>query len=398
MMKIGILRETKRWEDRRVAVTPETAKLIIDNYPNVEMFVQSSQLRIHKDEEYARLGIPVVEDVSRCDVLIGVKEVAEDALINGKTYLMFAHVAKKQTYNRPLFKEMVKKKITLIDHEYLTDSINNRLVFFGYWAGAVGAYYAFKGVAKRFLRKDLPGPEYCSNLKQLHLQLNSISLPPLKILVTGGGRVASGAMDIIKGMGIKEVMPKDFLTRNYTQPVFARLDPEDYVIRKDGEYDKDEFYSEPYNYESTFGQYLSATDVFIPCHFWNHQSPHFFTKEEVQSKDFGVSLIADVSCDVPGPIPTTIRTSTIKEPYYDVNPVDLSEEPAFSSSKNITVMAVDNLPTALPYDASRSFARDLYYKVFPSLFGNDEQGIINRATILEKGKITNRYSYLSDFI
>jgi len=76
----------------------------------------------------------------------------------------------------------------------------------------------------------------------------------------------------------------------------------------------------------------------------------------------------------------------------------LTEKSAFSSPSNVTVMAVDNLPAALPIDASRTFARDLYEFVFPSLFGDDHDGIIERATILKDGQLTPQFSYLSDFL
>lgn len=397
-MKVGILRETRRWKDRRVAITPETAELIQKNYPEVELFVQSSQLRVHTDEEYARLGIPVVEDVSHCDVLIGVKEVANEALIDGKTYIMFAHVAKKQAHNQEFFRLMARKNITLIDYEYFVDKHRSRLVAFGFWAGVVGAYYAFVGIGKRFCKTELPGPEACRDLEDLHHQLKSLETPPLKILVTGGGRVASGTLEIINQLAIQEVLPKDFLSREYDHPVYTRLDPADYVRRQNGNFDLQHFYKHPKEYESAFLPFTKAADVYIAAHFWNHASPVFFTPEELKSPDFGISLISDISCDVPGPIPTTIRTSSIEEPFYDVAPIDIKEADPFSSPDNISVVAVDNLPAALPMDASRTFARDLYYEVFPSLFGEDKEGIIERATILRNGKLAPRYNYLEDFL
>lgn len=397
-MKVGILRETRRWKDRRVAITPETAGWIRENYPHVELFVQSSEVRVHPDEEYQALGIPVVEDVSHCDILIGVKEVEPSTMTEGKTYIMFAHVAKKQGYNQPFFAEMARKKISLIDYEYFTDTNGDRVVAFGFWAGVVGSYYAFKGIARRFLKIDIPGPEECYDMQDLHHQLKQIKMPPLKILVTGGGRVAAGALEIIREKGIVEVSPHDFLQHEYDHAVFTRLDPEDYVAKKDGSFNLHEFYNDPSDYVSKFHPFLAVADVFIACHFWNDKSPVFFTADDLKEKDFGISLIADISCDLDGPIPTTIRTSSIDDPFYDVSTVDLSEQPAFSNAQNVTVMAVDNLPTALPLDASHTFARDMYFKVFPSLFGTDEDGIISRATILKDGKLTERYSYLADFL
>ena len=397
-MKVGILRETKRWKDRRVAITPETARLIRENYPQIDLYVQSSRVRVHTDDEYRVAGIPVVEDVSHCDLLIGVKEVAPENLIEGKTYLLFAHVAKKQAYNQSLLAAMSRKKISLIDYEYLTDEHHTRLVAFGFWAGAVGAYYAFKGIAQRFLSVKLPGADECRDLQDLHHHLRSFRLPPLKIVLTGGGRVAAGALEMIREMNIQEVIPKHFLEREYDHPVCCRLDPEDYVIKKDGSFNLDEFYTDPRAYVSCFQPYLVTADVFIACHFWNSNSPVFFTKEQLKAEEFGISLIADISCDLDGPIPTTIRSSSIEEPFYDIDPVDLSEKPPFSKAGNVTVMAVDNLPTALPLDASRTFARDLYTHVFPSLFGADQKNIIGRATILKEGCLNAPYTYLTDFL
>ncbi len=397
-MKVGILRETRRWQDRRVAITPETAALMLQNHPEIELFVQSSDLRVHQDHEYQQLGISVVDDVSHCDLLIGVKEVANEALMEGKTYVMFSHVAKEQAYNRDFFKLMAQKKITLLDYEYFVDQHRTRLVAFGFWAGVVGAYYAFVGIGKRFCRIELPGPENCKDLNELHRQLSRLRIPALKIVVTGGGRVASGALEIINHQGIPEVLPKEFLEHEYDHPVFTRLDPEDYVKRKVGMFNEQHFYDHPADYESAFLPYTKVADVFIASHFWNQVSPHFFTADDLKSNDFGISLVSDISCDVPGPIPTTLRTSEIGSPFYDVDATNLTERAPFSSPAHVTVAAVDNLPAALPMDASKTFARDLYHEVFPSLFGKDSEGIIERATILKKGKLTPGFSYLNDFL
>lgn len=397
-MKIGIVRETRRWDDRRVAITPETAGMIQKNYPHVELVVQSSQVRAYPDGDYQKLGIPIVEDVSDCDVLIGVKEVAEEGLIEEKTYVMFAHVAKMQTHNQQFFQYMAKKKITLLDYEYFTRENQSRVVAFGFWAGVVGTYYAFVAVAKRFCQLDLPAPQDCRDLSDLHQKLKQMDVPPIKIVVTGGGRVAAGAMEIIHHLGIAEVLPRDFLEEEYDHPVFTRLDPADYVRRGAGQFNFDHFIKNPQEYESIFHPYTKVADVFIPCHFWDKNSPVFFTAEDLKVKDFSISIIADVSCDIPGPIPTTIRSSTLDEPFYDVDPETLEEQQPFSSPGHVTVMAVDNLPTALPVDASRTFALDMYNEVFPSLFGNDKDGVIERATILKDGKLTARFNYLKDFL
>ncbi|MFV0377130.1 MAG: NAD(P)-dependent oxidoreductase [Mangrovibacterium sp.] len=397
-MKIGVLRETQHLSDRRVAITPETAGRIRTTYPQVEVLVQPSPVRIHTDDQYRAIGIPVVEDLSGCDVLIGVKEVAPETLLEGKTYITFAHVAKQQDYNQPLLAAMSQKRITLVDHEYFTDKQNNRLAAFGFWAGVVGSYYAFQGIARRFQHTDIPAPERCIDLTDLQHQVQKLTLPSLKLLVTGGGRVAAGALEIIRAAGIREVSPESFLSTKFEQAVYCRIGPENYVAKTDGSFNQNEFYANPTEYQSTFAPFLKATDVFIPCHFWDSRSPAFFTREQLASPEFRISLIADISCDLNGPIPTSIRASSIDSPYYDIEPATMNEKPPFSGSRHVTVMAVDNLPSALPLDASRSFARDMFEKVFPALFTADSDGIIERATILKDGKLTADYGYLTDFL
>lgn len=150
-IKLGVLRETKNPPDKRVPVTPSQAVKLTERFPDVDVFIQPSDIRCYTDEEYQYLELNLTEDLSDCDILIGVKEVDPKTLIDNKTYLFFAHVAKKQPYNRELLQEIIKKKIRLIDYEYLTDYNNQRIVAFGRWAGIVGAY---NGLRARGIRTD----------------------------------------------------------------------------------------------------------------------------------------------------------------------------------------------------------------------------------------------------
>lgn len=399
-IKAGVLKETKVPVDRRVAVTPETAFEINKRFPGVELVVQKSDIRAIPDHEYNKQGVKLVDEVSDCDILIGVKEVAPEELIEGKTYLMFAHVAKEQEYNRQFFKTMSQKNITLIDYEYLTDEGHNRLVAFGYWAGVVGAYNAIVAACEKFGSLKLPLPQELAGQKEMYRILKEINVPGnLRFLVTGGGRVAMGAMEVLSKTGIKEVSFTDYLSTRYEYPVICRIDPCQYLRHKSGKkFLFNHFCNHPWEYESVFLPYTRITDVYIPCHFWDQRSPVFFTKEEAQSEDFRISVIADVSCDLQIPIPSTLRSSTLDDPFYDYNRETGEEEPAFSRADNITVMAVDNLPGALPVDASGEFANVLIEKVFPSLFGADENGIIEKATILDSGKLGSHFDYLEDYL
>lgn len=400
-LKVGILRETKTPHDKRVAVPPGEAVELIKLFPCVELINQPSKIRCYNDQEYIDSGLTLKEDLSECDILIGVKEVDIQALIPGKTYLFFSHTTKKQVHNRKLLQEIVKKNITLIDYEYLTDKNNIRLVAFGWWAGLVGAYNGLIAYGKRYRLFDLKPVHQCYDMDEMIEELKKVKLPPIKILITGGGRVAHGAMDTMIHAKLRGVKPEEFLAKTFDEPVFCQIDPWFYLKRKDGlvfdESNFDHFVLHPDEYESTFLAYTKVTDLFIPCHFWDPKSPVFMTKEDMKAKDFKMKVIADISCDIKKPVPSTIRASTIAEPFYGYDPITEKESEPFDE-KNITVMAVDNLPAELPRNASLDFGEKLIEKVFPSLFGDDSDGIIDRATIVKEGKLTENFSYLEDYL
>ena len=398
-IKVGVLRETKNPPDKRVPVTPPLAVKLTERFPHAELYIQPSDIRCYTDEEYQYLDLNVKEDLSDCDILLGVKEVEPSTLIPDKTYLFFAHVGKKQSYNRGLLQEIIQKKIRLVDYEYLTDYDGQRIVAFGRWAGIVGAY---NGLRARGIRNDsfeLKPAHQCRDMEEMFAGLRLVKLQKKKILVTGGGRVAMGAMETLSQLNIREVTPEEFLHQDFDEPVLCRLDPEHYVKHKGGmQFNLQHFFNHPDEYESTFKPYTKVTDLFIACHYWDPKSPRFIDKEDYLDPDFNITVIADVSCDVNGPIASTVRASTIADPFYGYNPETGEAERPFISSKNITVMAVDNLPGELPRNASSDFGKDLIDKVYPSLFGHDDAGIIERATITKNGKLTERYAYLQNYL
>jgi hypothetical protein len=294
--------------------------------------------------------------------------------------------------------QIVRKKITLIDYEYLTNRKNQRLVAFGRWAGIVGAYNGLRAWGKRFQTYNLSPAHKCHDLKEMYKELEKVLLPPIKILITGGGRVANGAMETLAPLHFKIVSPADFLNKEFAEPVICRIDPDQYVKRKDdSDFDLDHFFENPTEYESTFYPFTQVTDLFIPCHFWDPRSPVFMTPGNMQEDGFRMQVIADVSCDIKEPIPSTLRASTIADPFYGYDPYTGLETSPFNN-ESITVMAVDNLPGELPRDASEDFGEALLNNVFPSLFREDSEGIVERATIVENGKLTDSYSYLQDYL
>jgi alanine dehydrogenase len=398
-VRIGILRETKTPPDRRVPLSPPQILDAKDKYKGLEFVIQPSPIRCYKDEEYAYLNLPLNEDVSDCDILMGVKEVDKSTFIENKTYVFFAHVAKKQPYNRTMLQEMMKKKITLIDYEYLTIPDGARVVAFGRWAGIVGAYNAIRARGIRTDSFHLKPAHQCHDMDEMFAGLRKVELSRKKILVTGEGRVASGAMETLRQLRVQEVSKDEFLNEEYEEPVLCQIGPQDYVEHKDGlPFDFNHFINHPQEYKSSFEPFTKVTDIFVACHFWDEKSPVFLTKEDYRKDDFKISVIADVSCDIDGPIPSTLRASTIAEPFYGYNPVLEREEPAFTSPKNITVMAVDNLPGELPRDASHDFGKALIDNVFDALINEDNEQIVERATIIKNGELTPRYAYLADYV
>ncbi len=398
-IKLGIIREGKIPPDKRVPFTPIQTEEIGLRFPNVKVICQRSEVRAFKDDEYREYGIEVTDDISQCDILMGIKEVPVQNLIAGKTYLFFSHTIKKQPRNKKLLQEILDKKIRLIDYETLKDRLGNRLVAFGRFAGIVGAYNGLWTYAQRFGGYSLRRAYEHFDVNDLKLELRNVKLPPVKIILTGGGRVGKGAMETLDTAGIRKVGVYDFLTKSFNEPVYVQLSSADYHVRRDGgHFNRDEFHHHPERYDSTFLSFTKVADVLMAGAFWNPKAPVLFTREDMLSPDFKIKIIADITCDIEGSIPSTKRASSIPEPLYDYNPENDSVEAPISNPKYVTVMAVDNLPCELPRSASEEFGRDLIDKILPILFGKDTDGIIKRATIARDGHLTETYQYLEDYV
>jgi len=400
LLKVGILRETRNPADRRVPLTPPQIVALEELYPNVEFFVQPSDFRCYSNEEYEYLDIPMKEDLRECDILMGVKEVDKRTFIPGKTYLFFAHVAKKQPHNLDMFRAMAENNLRLIDFEYLTTDEGQRVVAFGRYAGIVGAYNGLRARGIKTNKFKLKPAYQCHDLEEMWAGLRLIELnPQLKILLTGDGRVTHGAIETLGVANVVQVSPDDYLKREFDVPVFCQIKPEHYTRHKNGQaFNFSHFVKSPGDYESTFLPYASVTDILITGHFWDPRSPVFFTREDMKKTEFRISIVADISCDINGGIPSTLRATTISDPFYAYNPFLESEEPAFSRQTNITVMSIDNLPGELPRDASLDFGKQLMGSVLQDLLSEIESPMISRATILKAGKLTSRYNYLNDYL
>jgi alanine dehydrogenase len=400
MLKVGIIREGKVPPDARVPLSPEQCAEAQLRLP-VHIVVQKSPIRCYKDEEYAARGIDLQDDVSDCDILMGVKEVPIDKLIPHKTYLFFSHTIKKQPYNRPLLLAALEKDIRLIDYEVLTNERGERLVAFGFYAGIVGAHNAIWTWGQRTGQISLPRLCESHDYAEVLKIYRQTQLPPLRIVLTGSGRVASGAAKNLIDMGIRQVDGETFLSQEFEEPVFTQIHAENYARPSDStkNFDKKDFYKNGDQYVSTFQPYFQKADIFINGIFYDKKAPAFFTVEDMQRPDFRIRVIGDITCDImPGAsVPATIRPTHIDDPVFGFDP-ETGLETAPYQPGSIDVMAIDNLPSELPRDASVFFGEQLMIFILPELIRASQSDVLRRATITDQGVLTPAFEYLSDYV
>lgn len=400
-MKIGIIKEGKTPPDRRVPLSPKHCELLLERYPSLEIAVQPSPIRAFKDEEYHSQGLTLQEDLSDCDLLMGVKEVPIDMLLPNKRYMFFSHTYKKQEYNRNLLKAILAKKVSLIDYEMLKDPGGKRLLGFGRYAGIVGCYNGFRAYGKLSGQYDLKPAHLCHNRLELESELVKVVLPKnFRIAISGAGRVAGGAMEILSALKITQVYPDEFIREDFNQEaVYTQLNVQDYFRRCDGkDFKRKDFYQDSKGYESNFLTYAAHADMYVACHYWSEESPFIFNREMARDPQFNIKLVADISCDIDGPVASTIRPSTIADPFYAYDPIS-EKEVDFGKEGSIAVSAVDNLPGELPRDASEDFGNELLKNVIPHFFNGDELNILDKATETTlEGTLNSHYFYLEDYI
>ncbi|MBI1223660.1 MAG: alanine dehydrogenase [Bacteroidetes bacterium] len=397
-MKIGIIKEGKIPPDSRVPLTPLQCKQAMVEFP-IEIVVESCPTRCYKDEEYQEAGIKVTNDIRDCDVLMGVKEVPISQLVPNKTYFFFSHTIKKQPYNRKLLWAILDKKIRLIDYEVLKDETGNRLIAFGRFAGMVGAHNAIWTFGQRHKAFSLPRMKDFHDYQEAKDFYQAISLPAIKIVLTGHGRVANGAADVLRDMGVQEISPADFLEKTFQKPVFTQISSQDYVAKKNERaFVKREFYEHPERFKSIFSKFYKVADVMINGIFWNNSAPAFFSKAEMASPDFHIQVIADVTCDIApvSSIPSTIKASTIADPVFGFNP-KTSEETAPFLTDSVDMMTIDNLPNEMPRDASMAFGKMFLQHIMPQLL-KSKSVVIENGTIAKDGHLTRHFRYLNDYV
>lgn len=397
-MKFGIIRERKNPPDRRVVLPPGACQKVVAGFPKAQIIVEPSPIRAFNDDAYRQLGLPVEDSMQDCDVLLGVKEVPIDALIPNKKYFFFSHTIKKQPYNRNLLRAILERNIELYDHEVITNTSEQRLVAFGRYAGIVGAYNGFRAYGLKYDLFGLPKANALPDQQALIRELKNIKLPNIKILLTGRGRVGNGSREMLDGMGMRRVTVTEYLEDAFNEPVYCQIDAGEYNRRKDGvRGNKADFFAHPEEYKSNFFRFAKVTDFYIAGHFYGQGAPYLYTRDDAKHPDFKIRVVADVSCDIDGPVASTIRASTIADPIYGYDP-ETESETHYKNPNAIAVMAVDNLPCELPRDASEGFGEAFVKNVIPAFFNGDKDGILQRARMTQDGKLTARYAYLSDYV
>lgn len=397
-MKIGIIREGKIPPDSRTPLTPAQCAYAQEHF-DIRLAVEPSPGRCYPDAEFRSAGLRMEADLCDCDLLLGVKEVPIRLLIPEKTYCFFSHTIKKQSHNRDLLRAILDNGIRLIDYEVLTDDHGRRLIAFGRFAGMVGAHNALWTYGRRTGAFSLPRLKDCRDYQQAEELYRDLELPPVKIVLTGTGRVGSGAADVLRDMGIRQVTPADFLHRSYSEAVFTQLRVHHYIARTDGSaFETKEYYQHPVGYCSAFAPYYRTADIFINGIFWDRRAPVFFTAEEMANPDFRIRVIADITCDIApeSSVPSTLRASTIDDPVFGYDPVNGTETAPFQTDA-IDVMAIDNLPNELPRDASQAFGQQFIEHILPEFF-KPHSRMLERATVAENGRLGKHFAYLADYV
>lgn len=400
LKKIGILREEKQPVDSRTPLIPKDCEELMNQFKGLEIYIQPSKDRCYSDEEFKMAGVKIQENLLDCDLLLGVKEIPIHYLIPQKRYMFFSHTIKKQLHNLKLLQTILDNNIELIDYEAIVDEKGSRVVAFGYWAGIVGGYNALWMSYKRFSKKELPRLYLSKNYESVRPLLDNLSLGSIKILVTGTGRVASGAVRVLDDANIRRVTPEEFLSQTFHEPVYTQLGSQDMFVPKfkHVSYSRTEFHERPLNFKSNMDGYIQVADVLINAIFWDAKAPQLFTMKDMKKSGFNVKIIADITCDIApeASIPSTVKATTIPLPVFGFLP--LREKVVEPFTKNaIDVMSIPNLPSELPRDASVHFSENLSKKVIPEFFEKSSK-MLDGARVTYKGNLTDTFLYLESYV
>ena len=430
MKTLGIVKETKNKWERRVPLNPSAVKELIRK--GFEVIIQPSNNRIYKNEEYRSVGAKLSENLSRCDFIIGVKEIPMDVLIPEKPHLFFSHTIKGQDYNMPLLQKILDEKITLFDYEKIEDEKNRRLVFFGKFAGNAGMVDTLHGLGQRLKQQyNLKTPflkikhsyEYESvqdaieHLKIIGKEIEENGLPkeitPLNIFLLGYGHVAVGCQEILAALPIVEIVPNKLAkhSQNYNDnKIYLSVFKEEHLVeRKDGgKFSLPDYFENNSAYKSRLEQYLPYCSVYMNAIYWTPECPVFLPNsylKTIQDEKPKLIIIGDITCDIAGSIQATVKETSPDNPVFVYDPKSKKETDGYEG-EGFAVMAVDNLPCEFPREASDTFSNSLKPFMEKILLNDYSQSIeksdlpeeIKKACIAHQGKLQPDFEYLGEYL
>jgi len=432
---IGIRREDKSKWERRVPVTPQDAAELQEKH-QIPVIVQTSLHRAFTDQEFAQVGVPVQEELSACQVILGIKEMPEAFFEPDKAYVFFAHVIKGQPYNMPMLRRMLDLGCTLIDYERVVDEKNRRLIFFGWHAGVAGMIDTLWALGQRLAWEGIANPltdlrqthtyhdlaEARAALAQVRARIEAEGLPeqvcPLIVGVAGYGNVSRGAQEMLDLLPVIEIEPGEVASLAASggfsrHHVYKAVFKEWHMVEPaspDATFELQDYYDHPEKYQGVFEQYVPYLGVLVNAIYWTESYPRLLTKAYLKDL-FGTGasprlrIIGDISCDVEGAIECTVKSTEPGDPIYVYEPLgggvtDGHEGPG------VVVMAVDILPSELPREASADFSQILKPFLpaiarcdFSATFGEcNLPPEIKRAVIAYQGQLTPDYQYIREFL
>ncbi len=434
MLRIGIRREDKNEWERRVPLVPENVKALVGQ--GVEVLVQPSKIRVFRDDEFTAAGAKVQEDLSGCDLVLGIKEFPEKFFSEGQSCMFFAHVIKGQKHNMPMLKRMMELHCTLLDYEKVTDEDGRRLIFFGNFAGLAGMIETLCALGKRLEAEGtrtpflgLKRPLRYRTLGEAKAAMEVVgewiasegipeALSPLVVGFTGYGNVSKGAQEIFDILPHENIAPEDlaafmkstrFSRRKLYKVVFAEKDLVVPVDRK-ARFELQDYYQHPETYRGIFEQYLPHLTVLVNGIYWDARYPRLVTKKWAKEawaagKRPRLRVIGDISCDIEGSVECTVKATEPDRPCYVFSPAGGGTTEGFEGNGPV-IMAVEILPTELPRESSIFFG-NLLMQYVPEMVGADLKkdfgelelpGPIKRSVIVHKGALTPDYTYIAKFL
>lgn len=434
-VRVGIRREDKNPWERRAPLIPSHVREILQNFP-LELWIQSSEIRIFSDQDFRLEGAKIEEDLSSCATVFAIKEIPLNFFLPDKTYMFFSHTIKGQPDNMPMLKRMMELKNTLIDYERVVDEKGRRLVFFGRQAGQAGMIDTLWALGQRLKHLGLQSPfedvslayQYGSlvdaqeNIKKVGWRLHEKGLDPVHVPLifgfTGYGHVSQGAQEIFDLLPIEEILPTElesfFRGGNHaSNRVYKVVFKEEHLVvprSASKSFELQEYYDHPERYRSIFDSYIPFLSVLVNCVYWAPPYPHFVTKKflkELWEKDGTprLKVIGDISCDIEGAVECTLYATNPGNPVYVYDPIGMTAVDGMQG-RGLVVMATDNLPAELALESSVFFS-DALLPLVPAIAMADFAGdfedcdlpyAIKKAVILYRGKLTPEYEYMEKFI